>query len=582
MVEGTGSYLSSRASLTASTENYLYSRNGLILWRGAAKRVPERPADPLAFPEDDERHWYDMEYAGLVDRVYSDLPSLGDGPKGKRVICLKAESDTYQRECERAMIDTAEAFGIELSIRLSGWEAGKQDAAVAETIRDKPDMIINIPGCLDHSTIWYRSMYEADIPVIATTLIPENEAFRYLVAWCGHDAWGESRMLARRFAELMGHEGSYCIVQHMPRTSAYYSRTYGVLTELKKVAPQMKLLAAETSHLRADETDAIVTHWLRCFGRDLKGIVSANDIDVLVGVNRAVARAGRDDVVRVSNGTTRAGLKSLKAGRVHALTFKSPPLDGALPIQIAADWFNGLVVERVTHLPTHIITLEDVDEFLSRREDFHNVDLEPLGRAIETHREQAIDAFFDSIYLRFAYAKVISLDLVRGFTIQLVSYMLQVMYSNGIDSEAVVGSHGALFRGLFHQPSLEATIKWMRRIAKRIVVELRNKSKLPVIRRVIQYIETHYTAPISLKTLSIKFGLSARYLGRLFRDETGEGFNDFLNKIRTARAATFLRNSSLSARDIGFEIGYGSPEYFYKTFARYMGCTPTEYRAKCT
>lgn len=36
----------------------------LIQWNPIAKKIPSRPDNPDQYPEDDERHWYDMEYAG--------------------------------------------------------------------------------------------------------------------------------------------------------------------------------------------------------------------------------------------------------------------------------------------------------------------------------------------------------------------------------------------------------------------------------------------------------------------------------------------------------------------------------------
>ena len=519
-----------------------------------------------------------MEYGHLEVEKEPPIRSSGDGPKGKRIICVKAESDAYHRECEKAMIRMSQALGIDLTIHVSGWDRNLQRDAFYQALSENPDLIINVPGSYDSSEDLYRHAYEMKIPVISTILIPSNPAFRYLLAWCGHDQWRESRMLAREFAELMDYTGNYAIVRHMPDTSSYYSRTYGVLTELSRIAPGMSCVAAETSFLREDLTQDLVSRWLSDFGGDLKGIVSCNDIVVLRGINRAINAAHRNDIIRVSNGTTRDGLISLKEGNVHALTFKSPSLDGGLPIQIASDWFNGLVVEPVRFLPTHIITREDVDGFLNRTDDFHEINLAPLRVAIEAQNNTAVDRFFDSVYLRFVYAKIVSLDLFRGFVIELFSQLVAILYDEHFNVEAIVGTYESVFKNLFYRPSIDGTIEWMRNVAKKIVAEFRNRRSQSKVQQVVDYVDHHLSKQLTLQIIANEFGITPRYLGRLFRDHTNRSFNDYVNYNRITRAARFLRNSSMSAAEIAREVGYEDPNYFYKIFKKYMGKQPTDYR----
>lgn len=561
-----------------SPESYVYKKSNLILWAGKGKKIPPPPDPSVPCTEYDDAYWYDLEYGCLNVEKKPPLPSPGNGPKGKRVICIKAESDAYQKECEISMVRMAEALGMHLTIEVSGWDAEKQEQLFAETIAKHPDMIINIPGKMSRSTEWYASAYAQRIPIISATLCPANDALQYVVAWCGHDAWMESRMLARQFAELMQYQGSFCIIEHMPDTSAFYSRTYGALTELTKIAPRMHLLAMETSYLRADLTESLVLKWLEEYGADISGIVCPNDIAVLRGLNKALAARNRTDIIRVSNGTTREGLQSLKAGTVEALTFKSPAIDGGLPVQIAADWFNGLLVDPIRFLPTHIITRSDVDDFLNRRDYLEEIDLSPLAEAVDQQNLTLVDRFFDSIYLTFVYTKVISLELFRGFTIELFSQLINITNSYSIAPERIVGSYESVFKNLFNQPSLEATLEWMRSTAKRIVEELRQRNSFSKIQQVIHHINRNIHKPLSLKELSFEFGVSPRYLGKLFREETGKAFNDYINDERIAKAQTYLRNTSMSAAEIAREVGYSDPNYFYKQFRQTTGLSVTEFR----
>jgi ribose transport system substrate-binding protein len=163
----------------------------------------------------------------------------------------------------------------------------------------------------------------------------------------------------------MNNKGSYGIIQHMPGGSPFFSRTHAVVTELKKIAPEMKLLEKQTTMLEAEKTMQVVSDWITKYGPELKGIVSADDSGAQTGINEAVAKANREDIVRVAAGNSKVGMDFIKKGKLHAITYQSAEADGALPMKLAADWFNGKEITRpVYYLPKHVITKDDVDQYL--------------------------------------------------------------------------------------------------------------------------------------------------------------------------------------------------------------------------
>jgi ribose transport system substrate-binding protein len=210
-----------------------------------------------------------------------------------------------------------------------------------------------------------RRLNQARLPVIASNLIPVDAGMPYVLTWTGPDDWGQFRMLAREFAKRMNHDGGYGIVQHMPGGSPYFSRTFSVITELKRIAPKMKLLEKQTTKLEAERTMQVVSDWITKYGTELKGIVSADDSGAQIGINQACKNAGREDIIRVAAGNSKFGMDFIKAGTLHAITYQSAEADGALPMKLAADWFCGKPIAKpVYYLPKHIITADDVEQYL--------------------------------------------------------------------------------------------------------------------------------------------------------------------------------------------------------------------------
>ena len=338
----------------------------LIIMDSSPLVPPDRPANPEALPEDDPLHWYDMEYAGWKCTKTNLPKSPQSGARGKRIVCLRHMDHPYTTAYTRGMQRVADAYGIHLKTLTAGnADVNIQSQQVDQVINERPDLVIIFAVDAKSVVPMLRKLNQAGIPVIASNLIPVDAGMPYVLTWTGPDDWGQLRMLTREFARRMNHEGGYCIVQHMPGGSPYFSRTFSVITELKKIAPKMKLLEKQTTKLEAEKTMQVVSDWIAKYKDELKGIVSADDSGAQIGINQACKTAGRDDIIRVAAGHCKVGMDSIKAGTLHAITCQSAEADGALPMKIAADWFCGKEIARpVYYLPKHIITRDDVDQYL--------------------------------------------------------------------------------------------------------------------------------------------------------------------------------------------------------------------------
>ncbi len=543
------------------------------------KKILPRPADPSVFPEDNPLHWYDYEFAGWRAEKVNIPESTGDGARGKHIILLNGmHPHPYMIDLTSGMTRVAHTYGIELKVEYAYYDAGLQGRLVDTSIRESPDMIILISANLEQSTGWYRKINEAGIPVLASNTVPEEEGFRYVLAWAGPDDWGQTRMLARLFAARMGGEGGYCIAEHVPGSSPHLARTWGTITELKGAAPGLRLLDRQTAELDVQKARRLADGWLRRFGDELKGIVCADDY-CQIGISQVLEEAGRQDVVCVAHGSTKTGLELLREGKLHAITYQSPEVDGTLSLQLAIDWFNGLQIDPIRYLPKHIITRDDVDDFLFSRQEVASIDLNHLHQLVCDCNRRGVQSFFDEAYRSFVSAKVISIESFRGFCIEVLSDLISIIRSRNLRIEEIIGSYETLFKNLFNQKTLENTIAWMKRICEEIINGLcweRTHPKSPV-QKVIEHVDRHYAEPLSLKTLSFQFNLSAAYLGRLFRQETGKNFPRYLNEVRIGKAKDLLRTTSRKASQVAAAVGYTDPNYFYDIFRRYTGMSPSEF-----
>jgi AraC-like DNA-binding protein len=105
-----------------------------------------------------------------------------------------------------------------------------------------------------------------------------------------------------------------------------------------------------------------------------------------------------------------------------------------------------------------------------------------------------------------------------------------------------------------------------------------NRALLGDIRK---YIEEHYTNPaLSLDHLSDKFHLSAKNISKLFKEEFGENFVDFLIGLRMEHAKKLLKETGKSLQEIGAEVGYYNYNSFNRAFKNSVGLSPSDYRKR--
>lgn len=103
-------------------------------------------------------------------------------------------------------------------------------------------------------------------------------------------------------------------------------------------------------------------------------------------------------------------------------------------------------------------------------------------------------------------------------------------------------------------------------------------SSNPVIANAIKYINERLSLNISLEQTAKAVHVNPVYLSKLFKDETGKNFIDYVTDIRLDKAKEMLRSGVCSIKEITSETGYSDQNYFSRLFKRKFGITPTEFK----
>lgn len=100
------------------------------------------------------------------------------------------------------------------------------------------------------------------------------------------------------------------------------------------------------------------------------------------------------------------------------------------------------------------------------------------------------------------------------------------------------------------------------------------------IRDILIYMYHNYDKKITVADITEQFFISRTTLSKMFQESVGETFLTYLNKLRINMAATILRDTTLSVNEVMYRVGFTDSTHFFRTFKKYTGYAPSEYKEK--
>lgn len=94
------------------------------------------------------------------------------------------------------------------------------------------------------------------------------------------------------------------------------------------------------------------------------------------------------------------------------------------------------------------------------------------------------------------------------------------------------------------------------------------------------YIQENFSKDISLDEVSGQVNISPYYFSKIFKEETGENFIEYLTRIRIEKAKEFLKQPEVSVKEAGVKSGYTDPNYFSRIFKKQTDMTPSEFKTR--
>lgn len=106
-----------------------------------------------------------------------------------------------------------------------------------------------------------------------------------------------------------------------------------------------------------------------------------------------------------------------------------------------------------------------------------------------------------------------------------------------------------------------------------------DKLKIDRYKKLVSYMEEHYSRPVALQELADVISCNPQYLCRFFKEITGTSPVQYLISCRVEHACSLLLETTNPILDISMDCGFENVSYFIRKFKQLKGCTPREYRS---
>lgn len=161
--------------------------------------------------------------------------------------------------------------------------------------------------------------------------------------------------------------------------------------------------------------------------------------------------------------------------------------------------------------------------------------------------------------------------------------ILTAILSKGIKQSTELQSRSKEYydflTGIYTARTLEALYENTDFFLQQMMNQLGDSGKHREVKIMLDLIHRNFSDNLKLETLSGVFNYNSAYLGKLFKNVTGEYFNTYLDKVRIEKAKKLLAEG-YKVYQVAEKVGYTNVDYFHSKFRKYVGTSPTAYRKK--
>lgn len=203
---------------------------------------------------------------------------------------------------------------------------------------------------------------------------------------------------------------------------------------------------------------------------------------------------------------------------------------------------------------------------------------ESIMMAKNLDAQKKLDEIFDKYFSDIRYTR----KAVRQFGLTLILVALRALSDEQISPEDAFGQDSLVVEEIEKYETLDEMRLFVKNVYSRAIRSIESKQDNNyrlIVRDAIEYVQQHYAESIYVSDVAAAVYVTPNYFSKIFKQETGENFTEWLNKFRIEKAKTLmLQQSGDKVYEIASKVGFHDYKYFAFIFKKYSGYTPGTFK----
>ncbi|MBQ5781493.1 MAG: sugar ABC transporter substrate-binding protein [Spirochaetaceae bacterium] len=279
--------------------------------------------------------------------------------------CINNFNDTFQTyivdACEKYL--AANHPEVEFITADAREDVIQQQDQINSLITQGVNALIVVPVDTSAMAPITKAAEEAGIPICYVNRNPYGESNPPAnVYYVGSQEVTAGEMQMNYIGEKLGGRGGVGILQGILSNEGAVKRTEGNENVINSKYPEITVLAKETGNWQRDQGLNIVQNWLTAYGTQLNAVLANND-EMALGAYRALAEAGRTDVLVIGVDGIPDAITSIENGELAGSVLQDAVGQGEGAAKTIMTALSGSTPAPITWVDFKLITPENVAEF---------------------------------------------------------------------------------------------------------------------------------------------------------------------------------------------------------------------------
>lgn len=231
-----------------------------------------------------------------------------------------------------------------------------------------------------------------------------------------------------------------------------------------------------------------------------------------------------------------------------------------------------------------IILFSDLESILENDVPPVHFDIEKITDLVFSNRDDELEVYVNMALNRLKNKMFKSFESVDVSILKMIFEVDNYFFQYGVSIKKILEEMDSGYLDIYQKNSLDLKKAWIVSILVLVSQEVKRKrvEKISgIICEVKRYIEKKFCCnTICLESVAELFKKSPPYLSKLFKEETGENFSDYITRLRMEKAKELLKDVTVKAYEVGEMVGYADISHFSRKFKSYTGMSPSQFRGE--